>query len=219
MKSTCLSFSIVGMFSMALVGCAKHPVSENPSSSEVYPLPTPDFSIQSVDFPNSPPKPEVVGQTLTILPDIYQHVDESKTQIVRQGRYTLVNTSPEDGQKYLLEQMVSVNMTPKKKRAMTATVEQGLKTTLAGTGLSLCYGSNSNQTSPLFALPLPKVHYQFGPIKLREALQMLAGPAYYVTLNDITRTVCFETRETPVDIHKKRLEIISTTTKTEVIDE
>lgn len=53
-----------------------------------------------------------------IVPDIYQTFDESTTQIVRQGRYTLVNTSPEEGQKYLLEQMVTVNMLPKKKAPM-----------------------------------------------------------------------------------------------------
>ena len=48
---------------------------------------------------------------------------------------------------------------------------------------------------------------------------MLAGPAYYVTLNDITRTVCFKTREKPLEMDKKRIEIISTTTQTEVVDE
>lgn len=29
---------------------------------------------------------------------------------------------------------------------------------------------------------------------LRDALQMLAGPAYEITINDVSRTVCFKLR-------------------------
>lgn len=207
MKSTGLSLSIVGIFSVMLVGCAKNQISESSSFDETYPLPGVGATTQTMNL----------GKTQTIVPDIYQYTDESKTQIVRQGRYTLVNTSPEDGQKYLLEQMVSVNVAKKKRASLT--VEQGLKATLSGTGFKLCNGATFSQTMPLFSLSLPKVHYQFGPMKLREALQMLAGPAYYVTLNDVTRTICFKPREKPVEMDKKRFEIISTTTKTEIIDE
>lgn len=210
MKKTYISLSIA---SAILTGCAQHQVKSNQSSSDIYPLPVENLSTMNMD------KTEPVFNEQVIVPDIYQYSDEQSTQIIRQGRYTLVNTSPEDGQKYLLEQMVTVNMLPKKKQTMTATVEKGLKTTLSGTGLSLCYGSGFNQTASLFSLPLPKVHHQFGPIKLREALQMLAGPAYYLTVNDITRTVCFKMRDKPIDVEKKRIEIISTTTKTEVVDE
>lgn len=213
MKKTYISLSISCILSIILTGCVHHQSQSPLSTVETYPLSVEGSIVET----SNKPIPIVTEQA--VIPDIYQYSDESNTQVIRQGRYTLVNISPEEGQKYLLEQMVTVNMTPKKKQMMNATVEQGLKTTLAGTGLKLCYGSVLNQTSSLFSLPLPKIHYQFGPIKLREALQMLAGPAYYVTLNDITRTICFKTRDTPIEIEKKRLEIISTTTKTEVIDE
>lgn len=213
MKQIDLSLSIFGMASVILTGCTQYHTKTTPPTIEINPLPKVDSTVE----PLVKPLPVITEQI--IAPDIYQYSDESRTQIIRQGRYTLVNTSPEEGQKYLLEQMVTVNMAPKKKRATAATVEQGLRTALSGTGLGLCYGSAFNQTASLFALPLPKIHHQFGPIKLREALQMLVGPAYYVTLNEITRTVCFKPRDKPIEIEKKRIEIISTTTKTEVIDE
>lgn len=215
MKKSAFSLLIVGGVSATLIGCVQHPTQNQNLSSivETQPLPAPQTVIEkSLQQP-------LVNTEQVIVPDIYQTIDESKAQIIRQGRYTLVNTSPEEGKKYLLEQMVTVNMKPKRKGGSMATVEQGLKTTLLETGLRLCLGSSLNQTAALFSLPLPKIHRQFGPIKLREALQMLAGPAYYVTLNDITRTVCFKPRETPINVEQKRIEIISTTTETEVINE
>ncbi|MGR6646955.1 PFGI-1 class ICE element type IV pilus protein PilL2 [Avibacterium paragallinarum] len=215
MKTSAFSLLIVGGVSATLIGCVQHPTqNQNGSPSvETHPLPASQTVIEkNVQQP-------LVRSEQVIVPDIYQTVDESTTQIIRQGRYTLVNTSPEEGQKYLLEQMVTVNMKPKRKGRSVATVEQGLKTTLSGTGLRLCLGSSLNQTTSLFSLPLPKIHHQFGPIKLREALQMLAGPAYAMTLNAFNRTVCFTPRDKPIDVETKRVEIISTTTETEVINE
>ena len=210
MKKSYFSLLIVGCLSTTIIGCVQHPQQDLSAIAKPKILPVTKVVVGQ----NVPEKFEQV-----IVPDIYQGLDESKTQIIRQGRYTLVNASPEEGQKYLLEQMVTVNMKPKRKGVNVTTVEQGLKTTLLGTGLHLCIGSSLNKTATLYSLPLPKIHQQFGPIKLREALQMLAGTAYYVTLNDITRTVCFKPRETPINIEQKRIEIISTTTETEVINE
>ena len=98
-----------------------------------------------------------------VRPDIYTDYQPERTEVLREGRYTLINFSPEDGQKYLLDQSVTVNMLGKKKRALTATVEQGLRTTLKDTGLSLCHGFGQNEPtlSTLYSRPLPKVHYQF----------------------------------------------------------
>lgn len=213
MKKSAFSLLIVGCVSATIISCVQRPQQDLSATVETQSLPVTEVVTGQNTFQPSAKFEQV------IVPDIYQGLDESKTQIIRQGRYTLVNTSPEEGQKYLLEQMVTVNMKPKRKRESVTTVEQGLKMTLSGTGLRLCLGSSLNQTTSLFSLPLPKIHQQFGPIKLREALQMLAGPAYYVTLNDITRTVCFKPRETPINIEQKRIEIISTTTETEVINE
>ena len=171
-------------------------------------------------------KPQIIQpEDRIVRPDIYTDYQPERTEVLREGRYTLINFSPEDGQKYLLDQSVSVNMLGKKKRALTATVEQGLRTTLKDTGLSLCHSFNQNEPtlSTLYSRSLPKVHYQFGPMALRDALQMLAGPAYEITINDVTRTVCFKLRPSVPErsqIEKTKVETTTTTTTTtEIIEE
>lgn len=160
-----------------------------------------------------------------VQPDIYIDDHPTTPEVLREGRYTLVSLSPEDGQKYLLDQSVTVTVPQHNKKVFNANVENGLTATLNNTGLALCQRFNNNEpTLPtLFSRPLPKVHYQFGPMKLREALQMLAGPAYEITLNDITRTVCFKQRSSvPQNITTRHYPIETqtvTTTITEIIEE
>lgn len=193
---------------VVLTGCAHNQVAdkqrplENPISQQVtQPLPQPEDRI--------------------VQPDIYIAHQQKTTEVLREGRYTLINFSPENGQKYLLDQSVSVNMLGKKKRVLTANVEQGLQRTLKDTGLSLChnFGQNEPTLSTLYSRPLPKVHYQFGPMALRDALQMLAGPAYEITINDVTRTVCFKLRSAVPETVASEKPNIETTTKTTTVTE
>lgn len=194
-----------------LSGCVHKPITDEQLALE-------NPSIQ-------PAQPQFVQPEERIVrPDIYTDYQPERTEVLREGRYTLINFSPEEGQKYLLDQSVSVNILGKKKQALTATVEQGLRTTLKDTGLSLCQNFNQNEPTlyTLYSRSLPKVHYQFGPMALRDALQMLAGPAYDITINDVTRTVCFKLRPTvpePVNEKPKVEATTTTTTTTEIIEE
>ncbi|HDX0990438.1 TPA: hypothetical protein RNX34_002172 [Pasteurella multocida] len=206
--------SIAACLTFVLSGC----VAQNTSESEVTPLP--DLGNNQISTQLKPIIPE--PEDRVVQNDIYQYNSPSNTEVIRDGRYTLVSIAPEDGQKFLLEQVVSVNILPKNKRNFTKTVEQGLRSTLQHTGLDLCYPMGMNvdhNVSTLFSRPLPKVHYQFGPMKLYEALQMLAGPAYEMTLNEVSRTICFKTRIVPADLQKKPLEEITTKTTTEIIED
>lgn len=194
---------------LCLNACSVHPTEKNmtdlPSTTSVI---------------ASPQSTERVVQ-----PDIYIDDHPTTPEVLREGRYTLVSLSPEDGQKYLLDQSVTVTVPQHNKKVFNANVENGLTATLNNTGLALCQRFNNNEpTLPtLFSRPLPKVHYQFGPVRLREALQMLAGPAYEITLNDITRTVCFKQRSSvPQNITTRHSPIETqtvTTTITEIIEE
>ena len=202
-----------------LSACTAHSNSENVTSIENPSIQTPPLNGAA----NLIAPPQLTERV--IQPDIYVHDYPATPEVLREGRYTLVALAPEDGQKYLLDQSVTVTVPQKNKKVFNANVENGLAATLKNTGLELCHRFNHNEpTLPtLFSRQLPKVHYQFGPMKLREALQMLAGPAYEITLNDITRTVCFKQRSVlpenmtraPHPIETKTV----TTTTTEIIEE
>ncbi|MGX2956082.1 PFGI-1 class ICE element type IV pilus protein PilL2 [Ursidibacter arcticus] len=206
--------SIAICLAFVLSGC----VAKNTTKPEVTPLPESGNNQINPLLKPIIPEPEA----RIVQNDIYQYNSPFNTEVIRDGRYTLVSISPEDGQKFLLEQVVSVNLLSKNKRNFTKTVEQGLRGTLQHTGLDLCYPSGINvdhNIGTLFSRPLPKVHYQFGPMKLYEALQMLAGPAYEMTLNEVSRTICFKTRVVPAELQKKPLEQITTKTTTEIIED
>lgn len=174
----------------------------------------------------TPTKPEPVLATpiektdpeaRVISPDLYQSALQESPEIIRNGRYTLVSASPELGQRYLLDQLVTINVPRRNKKVFTASVEQGLRATLKDTGFNLCerfLPTTPSEVSTLFSRPLPKIHYHFGPMKLREALQMLAGPAYSLTLNDVQRTICFKPHAVVSDEPQSNpTEIITTTTE------
>lgn len=209
---TAVSLSLLNLY-----GCVK----QQQSTDEVFPLE--NHQIDAVNSPASPAITPILAKDRIVFPDIYQTDSAGKTEVLREGRYTLVNISPEEGQKYLLDQSVTVDMLGKKRKSISATVEQGLHAALRESGLSLCssMGANDQGLSTLFYLPLPKVHYQFGPMALRDALQMLAGPGYEMTLNDVTRIVCFKQRPNvpkPISGEKQTIET-TTTTVTEIIED
>lgn len=201
--------------SLSLTGCIQKTNSE--TDTEIFPL---ENQLQG---DGTAPAVLPLPKDRIVQPDIYHTDSSGKAEVLRDGRYTLVNISPEEGQKYLLDQSVTIDMLGKKRKTLSATVEQGLQTTLRDTGFSLCSSFNSPEPtlSTLFYLPLPRVHYQFGPMALRDAVQMLAGPGYEMTVNDVTRVICFKQRpDVPKATggEKQQIETI-TTTVTEIIEE
>lgn len=153
----------------------------SPTTSSFSPLPAENFSSSEVEMKRA------ISHRV-VKDDIYASSFESNPEVVRYDRYLLVDSSPKSGQKYLLEQMVTVDM-----KGVGLSVEQGIWNTLNGTGYVLCSPLN-HSVSSLFNLQLPKVHYKFGPVRLRDALQMLAGEAYELTVNDAMRQVCYSPR-------------------------
>lgn len=109
---------------------------------------------------------------------------------LHQGRYTRVSTRPTAEQRDLLMQIVEVNIPS----ALSPSVRDALQHVLQRTGYSLCPAAAPVQ--PLFTRTLPAAHYRLGPIPLQGALQVLAGPAWQLLVDQRNRAVCFEPRTT-----------------------
>ena len=73
--------------------------------------------------------------------------------------------------------------------AARATVGDALHYVLRRSGYRLC-DAHTDAVGALLALPLPAAHEHLGPVTLREALQLLAGPRWTLEINDKTREVC-----------------------------
>lgn len=119
--------------------------------------------------------------------DIYQN---RSPEVVRYDRYTLVSTRPADAQRDPLNQMVDITMPVQ----MLRSVGDGFRYLLLESGYSLCSVSSS-VFAELLSRPLPAVQRAIGPVRLSEALQILAGPAWRLRVDDVNREVCFVLRD------------------------
>jgi len=104
--------------------------------------------------------------------------------VARYGRYTLVELVPEPAQRDLLQQAVDVSIPP----MLDASVGDAMRHVLLRSGYRLCDGT---EAAALYALPLPAAHLHLGPLLLRDALLVLTGPAWALSVDDRTREVCF----------------------------
>ena len=119
--------------------------------------------------------------------DIYQG---QSPEVVRYDKYTLVSTRPADAQRDPLNQMVDITMPAQ----LVRSVGDGFRYLLLESGYSLCPASSSVFTE-LLSRPLPAVQRSIGPVRLSEALQVLAGPAWRLHVDDVNREVCFTLRD------------------------
>lgn len=125
-----------------------------------------------------------------LAPDLYPNgAVAEKEPVVRYGRYTLVSTQPDAGQRDLMAQIIDVaipaNMHPNIRDAMQYVVDRS--------GYSLC-PTDSGHVNILYTRPLPAAQYKLGPMTLRNTLQVLAGPAWQVKVDEVNRQVCFVLR-------------------------
>lgn len=171
-RSIRVSISIA--LSLVIVGCVnqttRHP-------ARPAPIPTDDALNAYVEE----------SAQLSVL-DIYTpHPSAPPANVMQTGRYQLVPLQLDAGQRNLLKQLITVDLSP----SVDLTVQRGIEHALMNTGLSLC---QRNSRADSFAAPLPVVHKTIGPTTLGRALQVLAGPAWRLHVNFTRRTVCFTQR-------------------------
>lgn len=122
-------------------------------------------------------------------PDLYPKGAQPQPEpVVRYGRYTLVSTQPTAEQRDLLSQIIDVSIPD----VLNPRVEDAMAYVLRRSGYQLCPGQGNIRV--LYSRSLPASQYQLGPMTLRNTLQVLAGPAWQVQVDEVTRSVCFTAR-------------------------
>ncbi|ENG5922090.1 PilL N-terminal domain-containing protein [Serratia marcescens] len=120
-----------------------------------------------------------------VSPDTYGQAPE----VVRYDRYLLVSTDPAAVQRDPLSQIIDIRIPA----LVKPTVADALRYALRQSGYSLCATGPANGV--LYRQALPAVQYQLGPMRLRTALQVLAGRAWQLEVDDVQRVVCHSLRD------------------------
>lgn len=135
--------------------------------------------------PSEPVHPVSVSRDIqTSADDVYARTPE----VVRYDRYLLVSTDPQAVQRDPLSQIIDVRIPS----SVQPTVADAMRYALKQSGYSLCQTGPANGV--LYRQPLPAVQFQLGPVRLRTALQVLAGPAWELEVDDVQRVACHSLR-------------------------
>lgn len=125
-----------------------------------------------------------------LSPDLYPNgVQPEKEPVVRYGRYTLVSTQPDAGQRDLMAQIIDVTIPS----SMNPSVKDAMQYVMSRSGYSLC-PADAGHVNILYTRPLPAAQHKLGPMTLRNTLQVLSGPAWQVKVDEVARQVCFVLR-------------------------
>lgn len=128
----------------------------------------------------SPPPPSIPAQN-------------ERISVIRSGRYALIEVNPQDAQRDLMRQVIDVTIP----RGMPASVADMMRYVLLQSGFTICAGAvlDSFET-----LPLPAAHQHLGPITLRDALDVIAGVAWQLEVDEARRQVCFTAKAEHTDV-------------------
>jgi len=131
------------------------------------------------------PSVEVNRNVQPVSPDEYAR---RAPEVVRYDRYLLVSTDAQAAQKDPLSQIVDIRIPG----SLTPTVADAMRYALKQSGYTLCATGPANGV--LYRQALPAVQYRLGPMRLRTALQVMAGPAWQMEEDDVQRVVCHSLR-------------------------
>lgn len=111
-------------------------------------------------------------------------------EMMRNGRYTIASTAPTASQRNPLGQIIQVHIPAN----MTPNTGDAIKYILNRSGYVLCPFDNGT-LGQLYDRPLPATQYSLGPISLLNALQVIAGTAWKLKVNEASRSICFTPRQ------------------------
>ena len=127
----------------------------------------------------------VASGLLALFLNVSSHAGEGERQV---GRYQSTALNPSDEQIDLLSTVVDIEFPEE-----INTLGQAIAHLLNGSGYRLLSAKLAEPNrSHLFAMPLPTVQRQLGPLRLRQALQLLGGRAHRLVVQPRYRLVSFE---------------------------
>ncbi|EAR5684584.1 hypothetical protein EQV76_21540 [Salmonella enterica] len=126
----------------------------------------------------------------SLRPPVFSDIYQRSPEVTRSGRYTLVSVKSADAQREPLNQLIDITMPGQ----LVNSVGDGFRYLLFQSGYSLC-GRYGADFAELLKRPLPAVQRKIGPMRLSEALQVVAGPAWRMSVDEVNREVCFVLRD------------------------
>ncbi|EHA2157643.1 hypothetical protein JKH83_002558 [Salmonella enterica] len=126
----------------------------------------------------------------SLRPPVFSDIYQRSPEVTRSGRYTLVSVKSADAQREPLNQLIDITMPGQ----LVNSVGDGFRHLLFQSGYSLC-GRYGADFAELLKRPLPAVQRKIGPMRLSEALQVVAGPAWRMSVDEVNREVCFVLRD------------------------
>ncbi|EDG4637979.1 hypothetical protein GCW29_23870, partial [Salmonella enterica] len=126
----------------------------------------------------------------SLRPPVFSDIYQRSPEVTRSGRYTLVGVKSADAQREPLNQLIDITMPGQ----LVKSVGDGFRYLLFQSGYSLC-GRYGADFAELLQRPLPAVQRKIGPMRLSEALQVVAGPAWRMSVDEVNREVCFVLRD------------------------
>ena len=131
----------------------------------------------------------IIDSAAPPITDIPEQINNDAQVLLGQSRYTLIELRPELQQQDLQQQIIDLRIPA----SASTTVGDAMHYVLRHSGYRLCEGDPALAT--LWTLPLPAAHLQLGPLPLNQTLQLLAGNAWRLSVDERTRQVCFIDRE------------------------
>ncbi|EGQ5165041.1 TcpQ domain-containing protein [Salmonella enterica] len=126
----------------------------------------------------------------SLKPAVPADIWQRSPEVTREGRYTLISVKSADAQREPLNQLIDITMPV----SLVNSVGEGFRYLLFQSGYSLC-GRYGAEFAEVLNRPLPAVQRRLGPVRLSEALQVVAGPAWRMTVDEVNREVCFVLRD------------------------
>ncbi|EAY4711557.1 hypothetical protein GTB35_003963 [Salmonella enterica] len=126
----------------------------------------------------------------SLQPPVFSDIYQRSPEVTRSGRYTLVSVKSADAQREPLNQLIDITMPGQ----LVNSVGDGFRYLLFQSGYSLC-GRYGADFAELLKRPLPAVQRKIGPMRLSEALQVVAGPAWRMSVDEVNREACFVLRD------------------------